>query len=87
MVGMARELILRGAFTNLQGTRNQTALHVAVKNGIFSFLSFKKILYEFIFVGHEDMVRLLVEKGSFVNNRAIGFETPLICAIENGKYL
>lgn len=90
---VAKFLIEKGANINTKVTLNRTPLHWAAKNGYLSFINYQmseKKKYFLIFrllnqiSGHEEVAKILIEKGANISAINSYNRTPLHLAAENG---
>lgn len=90
MLEKTRQLIELGFEVDEKNDEGDCALHLAAANGILHMTINKIHLfhsYVFYCIGHEDVVKLLLENGADANCRGKNLETPLFNAAYYGKLL
>lgn len=87
-------LIENGAEVNARDNDNETPLHFCAGEGsriysdFYIWIFLWKIDWTYnIFQGNDDMVKLLIENGAFVNARDVDEQTPIFWSAEDGNQL
>lgn len=87
MLEKTRQLIELGFEVDEKNDEGDCALHLAAANGKLHMTINTIYLFYLYYIGHEDVVKLLLENGADANCRGKNLETPLFNAAYYGKSL